>query len=242
MINLLHLSDLHFGFDRDQTARAQRAASLDLLRKELAKLTPDWKPHVLVISGDLSWQGKPEGYTQLTEWLTNKLFPDAGLTPADCIICPGNHDLDRKAARSLVDRTQDPKRADEVLHPEDLAGGFARPFASFDKFAQDLGIPAPQLHGAPNHLAGVRQLHGIQFVTLNSAWFCRDSKTDRGQLWLGLPQLQSMPLCAPDDYDQSPLTVAVLPHPQDWFANDEYNTYGNRRNTYGYLAGERLIA
>ena len=111
MINLLHLSDLHFGFDRDQTSRAQRAASLDLLRKELAKLTPDWKPHVLVISGDLSWQGKPEGYTELSQWLTKKLFPDAGLTPADCIICPGNHDLDRKAARSLVDRTQDRKRA-----------------------------------------------------------------------------------------------------------------------------------
>ena len=30
MPNLLHLSDLHFGYDQDATARAQRTDSLDL--------------------------------------------------------------------------------------------------------------------------------------------------------------------------------------------------------------------
>ena|SRR2546426_392996 len=98
MINLLHLTDLHFGYDRDATARAQRAGALDLLVKELGKLETAWKPDVLVISGDLSWQGKPDGYTELAKWLTGKLFRAARLAAADCIICPGNHDLDREEA------------------------------------------------------------------------------------------------------------------------------------------------
>jgi Calcineurin-like phosphoesterase len=41
MPNLLHLSDLHFGYDRSATSRAQRAESLDLLVKELRELPSD---------------------------------------------------------------------------------------------------------------------------------------------------------------------------------------------------------
>jgi len=48
------------------------------------------------------------------------------LLAADCIICPGNHDLDRDAAFSLLKRTQDLEAADAVLRPERLGKGFAR--------------------------------------------------------------------------------------------------------------------
>ncbi len=236
MINLLHLSDLHFGYDRDATARAQRAQALDLLVTELGRLDAKWHPQILVISGDLTWQGRPAGYIELGEWLTKKLFPAIELTAADCVICPGNHDIDREAAISLLDRTGDARKADQVLRPERLADGFARPFAAFAKFAETFGIPAPGLHGAPNYLAGLREVRGIQFVCGNSAWFCRDSQTDRGQLWIGLPQLQSMPLMDPDNYNTAPITIAVFHHSQDWLANPEYNAYGERPNTYRYLA------
>jgi len=236
MINLLHLSDLHFGYDKDATAQAQRAEALDLLVGVLGKLNPDWRPHILVISGDLTWQGRPSGYTELAEWLTKKLFLATGLTAENCVVCPGNHDIDRKTAKPFVRRTQKPEEADELLRPEDLADGFARPFQAFASFAADFRIPAPTLHGQPNYLAGVCELGGLRFVCANSAWFCRDSNTDRGQLWLGLPQLQSMPLMNPDDYDTATVTVAILHHPPDWFATSECNTYENRPATYRYLA------
>ena len=42
MANLLHLSDLHFGYDKDATAREQRTGSLDLLVKAVRKLAADW--------------------------------------------------------------------------------------------------------------------------------------------------------------------------------------------------------
>ncbi|MCP5113257.1 MAG: hypothetical protein GY953_20695, partial [bacterium] len=183
MINLLHLSDLHFGYDRDATARELRAGALDLLVEEVGGLEPDWRPRILVISGDLTWQGKESGYTELGEWLTEKLFPATGLSAADCVVCPGNHDIDREEAIALLDRTGDANKADAVLRPERLAAGFARPFQRFVRFAEDFGMPAPELLGEPNRLAGVLELHGIRFICANSAWFCRDSETDKGQLW-----------------------------------------------------------
>ncbi len=237
MPNILHLSDLHFGYDKDATARGQRTESLDLLVKELKNLDAAWKPDILAISGDLTWQGRPTGYKELTKWLRQKLFPATGLTAADCIVCPGNHDIDREAAKYLTDRTSDAKRADDLLRPEGLSRGFAPPFAAFEKFARNLRIPAPVLHGKPNHLAGVRDLKGIRFVCANSAWFCRDSRTDRSQLWLGQHLIRSvMGGMHEDAYDSSPITVTLLHHPPEWLADAECNSYDDRPGTFMYLA------
>ena len=51
MVNLLHLSDLHFGYDTDETARAQREAALDPLIQIVKNLDAAWKPQIIVISG-----------------------------------------------------------------------------------------------------------------------------------------------------------------------------------------------
>jgi hypothetical protein len=41
MVNLLHLSDLHFGYDRDATARAQRAEAYRLFLSRFSLIVPD---------------------------------------------------------------------------------------------------------------------------------------------------------------------------------------------------------
>ena len=115
IVNLLHLSDLHFVEDKGGTARAERDSALDGLVDTLTHLELAWKPNLIAISGDLSFQGDPKGYEALAVWLKTKLLPTINLGPSDCIICPGNHDLSRKRAKSLLDRTHDAKRADEVL-------------------------------------------------------------------------------------------------------------------------------
>jgi len=89
------------------------------------------EPNVPVTAGDLTWEGSAPGsapgYTELAEWLTKKLFPAAASTAADCVVCPCNHDIDREAAFILTDRTQDAKRADDLVRPERLAEGFVKP-------------------------------------------------------------------------------------------------------------------
>jgi formylglycine-generating enzyme required for sulfatase activity len=45
-----------------------------------------------------------------------------------------------------------------------------------------------------------------------------------------------MQLMDQDEYDKAPVTAAVLHHPQEWLANAEYTSYGNRPGSYCYLA------
>lgn len=71
----MHLSDLHFGYDKDATARAQRAQALDLLVTELCRLEARWRPQILVISGDLTWKGRPPGTPNLMNGSRISLFP-----------------------------------------------------------------------------------------------------------------------------------------------------------------------
>lgn len=240
VVNLLHLSDLHFGYDRDATARRQRAEALDGLLDIVAGLDAASRPHLIAISGDLTYQGKPAGYTELATWLTEKLLPAAGLAAQDLIVCPGNHDIDRKKTKFFIARTQIPAEADDLLRAEDLADGFATAFPAYTAFAQSFGIPAPSLLGQPNHLAGAldHAATGLRFLILNSAWFCRDSGTDRANLWLGLPQLQALDLLKPQPqhYNTAPITIALVHHPIEWFAGPDLHSYDNRPAAYGYLA------
>lgn len=245
MVNILHLTDLHFGYEdeKDETAKKQRKLALDGLVETVRGLEKDWKPDLLAVTGDLAWKGRAGGYAELGTWLTEKVLPAAGLTAGDCVFCPGNHDLERKKAKSLEARTADAKRADELLRPEEWMDGegFSRPFELFVKFVKDFGGPAPQLHGADCYLSGAVELKGIRLAVLNSAWFCRDSNTDRGNLWLGLPIVQVMGFEGPEAYNSGALTVGLLHHPPDWVVHADSNCDGDRPNTMEFLASRTHV-
>ena len=190
------------------------------------------------MSGDLTSRGNPAGYTDLAAWLTKELFPITGLTPAVCVICPGNHDIDRKLAKSIIGRAASDREADDLLEPAGLADGHARPFRAFEQFAKDFGIVAPKFQNEDNYLCGLRHFEAfhLRFACANPSWLCRDSNTDEGQLWLGLPLLRQMGLGDPDDYDSSPVTLAVIHHPRDFLHNSDRCQYDHRMGAHNYLA------
>lgn len=72
-INILHLSDLHFGIENSFTISQERKdrtkEAYQCLTASLRDLPSEWKPHLIVISGDIGWAGKPADYTQAWEWL-----------------------------------------------------------------------------------------------------------------------------------------------------------------------------
>ena len=56
-LTLLHLTDLHFGWDRDTVQAAERQLVLDRLIDSLAALRDDWRPDVVCVGGDVGWKG-----------------------------------------------------------------------------------------------------------------------------------------------------------------------------------------
>ncbi len=236
-VNLLHLTDLHFGLEneKDKVAIEMRISAF----KSLIEVLKHERLDLIAISGDLSWQGKPAGYDAIESWLKNELLPAAKLTPADCVICPGNHDLNVKAA--FVSSTKDHKQADGYLDPSNIGNDPSKRFEEYIKFAKRMNFPAPIFQGEENHLVGVTAPRkGLQFVCLNSAWFCKDDGSDKTNLWLGLPQLKCMASQLPNpegkEYDTNKhLTVTLVHHTKEWFYEDELKTYEYRRSTYDYM-------
>jgi len=237
-VNILHISDIHFGMETDKqaTKSAHRKNSLDQLLKALDDLELEDKPDIIVISGDISWRGKREGYLSARKWIEEELLVTTNLTSNELIVCAGNHDINRVKALGISSPTNS-KVADEWLEIENLEN-FIRPFEAFNEFCKELKIPELSIGSNNYSLIGQRDIHGIKFIVLNSAWFCRDNE-DRGKLWMGLPQLELMQannqIIQPYESGQGSISIGVLHHPIGWLRDEEQNTY-ERPSTYRYLS------
>ncbi|MCP4132794.1 MAG: metallophosphoesterase, partial [bacterium] len=238
-VNILHLSDLHFGYNSDpkanSTAVAQRKNTLDGIFKELKSVDAGWQPDVVAISGDIAWKGSDNNYEEAALWL-NELLDLLNLEPEQLIICPGNHDIDRSKTKGF-NPPSSAEEADDWLKIEELENPI-RPFKAFSSFCEKMKLSSFKIGEKELYLTGVKQAAGIRFLALNSAWYCRGDD-DKGKLWLGLPQLEVMEshsqLVNPDKYDIDPVTIALFHHPPGCLHDAEQHSYGNRISTYKYL-------
>lgn len=73
MRRLVHISDLHFGRIRPE------------LTKALAIEIFDYKPDLVIVSGDLTQRAKPQQFRQARDFLKSLPFPN--------LVVPGNHDI-----------------------------------------------------------------------------------------------------------------------------------------------------
>lgn len=161
-INILHLSDLHFNGTTSSNARAL-AVIEDIRNGEgwTEKLeTLDY----IVISGDFTDKGNAFGFEKAIEFL-HKIIEEFNITPEQCIIVPGNHDLyDYKEAFEMRESSDGNMiKVQSTLYNQRLKS-FADNF--HDKFllkpypldTNKQGIVIPFLET------------GIQFLTFNSCW------------------------------------------------------------------------
>jgi calcineurin-like phosphoesterase family protein len=235
-IVILHISDLHFGWDGDENKRTDRTLALRGLLSQLEHLAADWQPNVVCISGDIGWRGHRSDYEDAKQWIC-QLLKQLQLSAEALIMCPGNHDLDRDVAKRNA-RPNSPAEADEVLGIP-IPEHFQKPFQAFADFCKDLGIPPFFLGTTETYLVGQRSFQDLHFVSYNSAWFCKGDD-DRSKLWIGLPLVRCMEskdqLPSPTQLHTWPATIALMHHPKEWFHEAETQAWGNRPNTFDYLS------
>lgn len=86
-MNILHLSDLHFG--SNQIAHLES----DLLSGLLSLVSHiDDEELFVVLSGDITFQGISRGYDQATRFF-DIVLSRTKVKPKNILLCPGNHDL-----------------------------------------------------------------------------------------------------------------------------------------------------
>ncbi|OEU66083.1 MAG: hypothetical protein BBJ57_04430 [Desulfobacterales bacterium PC51MH44] len=234
---ILHLSDLHFGWDGTELQGTDRTLALNGLRQCLPGLEPEWKPNTLLVTGDIGWKGKQSDYKESKLWL-QKLFEATELSAEALFLCPGNHDLKRSLAKTNS-RPSTAKEADEVLSSKNVPEHFQKPFEDYISFCREMGLHPYKIGDIESYLFGSRTLGELNVICINSAWFSKD-KEDKGKLWLGLPLIKHLEenghLPHPNTSKDRPVTIALLHHPREWLHDYEIHAYSNRKNTFDYLA------
>ncbi|QRR02466.1 metallophosphoesterase family protein [Dyadobacter sandarakinus] len=233
---ILHLTDLHFGWNiQSQYQRAERLLTLNGIIDSIEQLPDIWKPTIIVISGDIGWSGVKSDYEDASIWI-QRLLNVTGLSSNDIVVCPGNHDIERAKCLNIMVPTSSEDADKRLTIPIDPV--LEAPFTHFVEFCQKLGIPAFKIGSSDSSLVGERILKGLRFISLNSAWYCRDS--DRGKLWIGYPFLRlleaqnQLPIVKGNE--DAVLTVAVAHHPFNWLNEHESHSYTSRPNVQDYLA------
>ncbi|MEW6776052.1 MAG: metallophosphoesterase, partial [Bdellovibrionota bacterium] len=164
-VKILHLSDIHFGQKTVgekaksshvfSTARGtpQPTVLADLLLSDPQLQT---SPDVMVLSGDITWNGQRKEYKYACTFL-DEIKKTWNKT--EIVLCPGNHDVDRTATQGRQNFQLDYFKFIKSIYKTRAKSVY--PFLKNDKFERDL-------------LIGVHHVdQKILIVTVNSASYLK---------------------------------------------------------------------
>lgn len=192
---ILHISDLHFGI-ADETnpnvsyiAGRQEEMIVSLINtiSAIAKESPEWKPDIIAVSGDIAWTGKPEEYDLYIKKFVNPICEVLNIGRDRIITCPGNHDIIRDNVYR-VNRYQRGMNGIDADVPDLTIEQINKQAYFFEGYVEKL------LGGNGKDLCKKYEFSEwpwATFVTLNSAWDCRNDD-DQGRLRVGLPILEDI--------------------------------------------------
>jgi hypothetical protein len=165
---ILHLSDLHFGYDENHDMKVARAIVLGDLVESLSQVDSDWRPTIVCVTGDIAYRARKEEYKEAAVWLYH-LLDTLGLGSESLLVCPGNHDVQRDKWERLL-RPEKKVEADEALailsEDNPIARHWRDPFENCEGFCRDLDIPPYKFGTDGSYLVGNRKVKGVNFVCL----------------------------------------------------------------------------
>lgn len=230
-VNILHLSDLHYGIEQDATRaeNRRRFRQNQIFKKLIETLKNDdivpvnWKPDVIVISGDIAWRGNSEEYTTFNDEFIVPLTNALGLTKDKIITCPGNHDI----IRDRADGFERPYRDQKKLQVKNISRDSIEKKRSthFENYVKILCAGDPQKLCTSIILP---EWPWVRFLVMNSAWDCRDNN-DEGTLRVGLDLLEEI---AGEEKDGE-IIVSVFHHPHTEV--DDFDIKSNERKKRNWL-------
>jgi len=229
----VHLSDIHFGQEKDGGTNAENADAKKRLiedaHAEVRKLYGN--AHGVIVTGDIAYSGQEKEYALAAEWLA-ELTDAIGCERTDVQLVPGNHDIDRAKITNTIDsvlfsiREGGDEWLDKHLDNEDDCKVLYERFDAYKGFALDYRCEL-DLNGGISTSATMDLAPGraIRFVRLNSALIC-STRMEQGKLILGKRQ-RLFP------YEPGVEIIVLSHHPLDWFQDSA--------KARGYLRGRARV-
>jgi ppGpp synthetase/RelA/SpoT-type nucleotidyltranferase len=168
-LNILHVSDVHFGMKDDFGEQGRVAEAL------ITAVHGDGlKPDLCIFSGDLAFSGKAEEFKTGGEWLSRLVRPEWN---SKLIIVPGNHDVDRSRANAKLLRTYSSEEIYREIRPR--VDTISDHLSEFFTFWKDTTTSLPLVGDwSTNPLGYVHTITTLQVpvhvICLNSALFSCD--------------------------------------------------------------------
>jgi len=187
---ILHISDLHFGIEKYNSKVAEiRENILGEFKKSYSSMiskNPDWAPDILVVSGDIAYDGSPEDYEKAEpffNWITNKDLKNNKISKGDVVLCFGNHDVHANCMKIKNGVAFDHQLNDFVDRPEpnldfekyfqynlDVNERYHR-FEHIENFCERMGfVSLTSSSKRYKYAFGYCNVKGIDFISFNTEW------------------------------------------------------------------------
>jgi predicted MPP superfamily phosphohydrolase len=217
-VTILHLSDIHYSIPADDTPNVTKLRQINV-KKTLNALvkymeTSQQKVHIIAITGDIANEGAICEYREFHKEFLGKLLAATGIDVKNVIMCPGNHDIVFKQLKKEKAWRLDRENFDKL--DKNILKSYKQVFGGYIKYQEEFGFTEfehskkvrPVIHAKDKkgldlsflkRLCGYRRIEGIDFISMNSAWYCRtgdwdsqgkEDKKDFERLTIGAPFLE----------------------------------------------------
>jgi len=219
----LHLSDIHFGQERDERVHIHADVKKQLIldaQDEIRKL-PGGVAHGILVTGDIAHSGSRTEYADAGVWL-DTLAEAVGCEAHRIQMVPGNHDVDRgKLSTSATHLLKDIRKGGATEYEKILANDIDRAalFARFKDYAQFCeGYDCPldtEGRYSTNLLVELAPGRSIRFIRMNSSLLCTGAENEKKpELMVGARQFTV-------DRTDGEETVVLIHHPLNWIKDNE---------------------
>jgi predicted MPP superfamily phosphohydrolase len=221
---ILHLSDLHW----DSSSAEDQNLIIRKFEADLQTMTKEKRVDVVVFSGDLVAKGQDaHSFDTAKHALFDPMAAQFGISKDDILICPGNHDVDRKTALSqtyleagLRSELQDThtlnRHIDQFFQlPIEQDDANLRLKHYFEFTRANFNTGATLKSNYVDCIIKNTPIGNIGFALFNSAWRSTGAgEAERNQLLIAERTLDK----AADQLRACDLRIAVIHHPMDWLA------------------------
>jgi calcineurin-like phosphoesterase family protein len=219
----VHLSDIHFGQERDERVHIHADVKEQLIvdAAGVIRTLPGGVAQGILVTGDVAFSGEREQYAAAAEWL-DRLANAVGCEIFRIQMVPGNHDLDRNkvsmGAQHLLDviRKGGASEYEKILSNESDRGSLFARFEEYGRFCEgyDCPLDAEGRYSTNMHVE-LAPSRAIRFVRMNSSLLCTGAESDQEpELMVGARQF-TIPRADGEE------VVVLIHHPLNWIKDSQ---------------------
>lgn len=247
-MNILHLSDIHFGRNYERYRLKDKFDNKNQILAELIEHIKNLemiRPGHIVVTGDIAWYGKRDEYEEALVWF-KQLLKETGLTGKDITFCVGNHDVNRSYANMHRNINDDSTDEIDDIYDYNHVHEMEPPIYEYDRFCEELGVePFAYPRGGKleySYSIGYKDvkfslLNTIRLVAFNTALlsFFSNTSISEDKMWIGQKQVKALLQYGIIPSTDVHYTIALFHHAERFLHPNEICEYDGRVATLNLL-------